>query len=150
MSVTILDANGDEVEVLTIADLVAVVSTAALQGTGNTALSSILAALQPATVRAGANYQSVPASQTAVALGANGGALGDRIDTITIIPANLNPGVVQIKDGSDTAITIFAGGAGSVTNLVERQLYLSAVSKTGIWQITTGADVSVLVTGDLT
>jgi hypothetical protein len=121
-----------------------------LQGTGNTALSSILAALQPATVRAGANYQSVPASQTAVALGANGGALGDRIDTITIIPANLNPGVVQIKDGSDTAITIFAGGAGSVTNLVERQLYLSAVSKTGIWQITTGADVSVLVTGDLT
>lgn len=48
MSVSILDSDGNEVDVLTLADLIAVVATAARQDTGNASLAALVALLPPA------------------------------------------------------------------------------------------------------
>ena len=92
-------------------------------------------------------YETVAASQTAQVLGTTG-AVGDIISHLIVTPASLDAGAVQIKDGSDTAITVFAGGTGSVTSLVPFPIPVMAVSKKGAWQITTGANVSVLAVGN--
>lgn len=100
---------------------------------------------------AGGVYQAVAAGQTAKALGRDGGKLNDVLEGILVVPATTSPGAVQIKDGADTAITVFAGGASSVSNLVSFYLPLGGIkSKTGAWQITTGSDVSVVAAGRFT
>lgn len=99
----------------------------------------------------GGRYKAVAASQTASALGTDGGKLGDVLDGILVVPATTSPGAVQIKDGSDTAITVFAGGANSVSNLVPFFLPLCGIkSKQGAWQVTTGTNVSVIASGRFT
>src|SRR5258708_31313934 len=55
-------------------------------------------------------YQAVAASQANAALGPGGGAAGDYLSHVTIVPANTNPGAVTIADGGGSAITLFAGG----------------------------------------
>lgn len=100
-------------------------------------------------VPAGLGYQAVPASQTAQALGT--GAVGDLLSSITYIPATTAAGIVQIKDGADTAITLFVGGGTTaLTDLRPVTIPLIAKSKTGAWQVTTGANVSVLAVGKFT
>jgi hypothetical protein len=94
-------------------------------------------------------YETVAASQTDQALGASG-ATGDYLASVWIIPANVNPGIVQIQDGAGTAITIFAGGTDSVSSLHPFSVNLGIYSAAGAWSITTGADVSVLATGNFT
>ena len=96
--------------------------------------------------KSGKQYATVAASQTAAALSATG-ATGDYLEIVWIVPATTSPGVVAIKDGGDTAITIFTGGASSVLDLRPQPVPLGINSKTGGWQITTGANVSVVATG---
>lgn len=98
------------------------------------------------TLRNFGNYETVAASQTAQALGATGNA-GDYLLGLLIVPATTSPGAVAIKDGSAAAITVFAGGASSLTELKPIWIPLKAVSANGAWQITTGANVSVVATG---
>lgn len=93
-------------------------------------------------------YETVAASQTAQVMGA-GGAKGDFIAGMTIIPATTSPGAVTLIDGS-TSITVFAGGASSVSNLVPFYVPLNIKSLTGPWKITTGANVSVIPSGKFT
>jgi hypothetical protein len=97
----------------------------------------------------GLTYNTVAAGQTAQALtGGNGGAVGDTLECLTIIPAAANCGAVSIKDGSGTAITLFAGGGTSaLQSLAPINIELYAISTNGPWQITTGANVSVIATG---
>lgn len=95
------------------------------------------------------HYETVAASQTAQALGATG-AVGDYLEKVIIVPATTSPGVVQIKDGSGTAITIFTGGATSVADLKPFAVNVGALSTAGAWQITTGAAVSAIGVGDFT
>lgn len=95
------------------------------------------------------DYETVAASQTTQTLGPVG-KQGDYIEHLIIIPASLSPGAVAIKDGADTAITVFAGGASSLTELKPIVIPLKARSRTGAWQITTGANLSVLVVGSFT
>lgn len=90
----------------------------------------------------------VAASQTDYTLQTSVGALGDRIESITIRPVTTSPGAVSIKDGGGTAITLFTGGASSVGDLSPRPIYLNWVSIVGAWTMTTGANVEVLVSGD--
>jgi hypothetical protein len=98
----------------------------------------------------GGHYETVAASQTDQALGATG-ATGDCLAGLTIIPANLNPGAVQVKDGSGSAVTIFTGGTGSVSSLVPFFVYLGNSRSTGgAWKVTTGASVSVWASGRFT
>lgn len=100
-------------------------------------------------VTSGTDYETVAASQTDQALGATG-KLGDLLAGILIVPATTSPGAVAIQDGTDSAITVYAGGASSITELNPVWLPLGIRSKTGAWQVTTGANVSVIAAGNFT
>lgn len=96
-----------------------------------------------------AEHEEVAASQSDQVMGATG-ALGDFLGRVLIVPATTSPGVVQIKDGGGSAITIFTGGASSVTSLVPFSVPLNLYSTAGAWKITTGANVSCVVSGNFT
>jgi hypothetical protein len=96
-----------------------------------------------------AEYETVAAGSTDQALGATGGA-SDYLAGVLIIPATTSPGAVSIKDGGGSAITIFAGGATSVSNLVPFFVPLGIKSRTGAWNVTTGANVSAIGVGNFT
>lgn len=100
------------------------------------------------TYPAGREYEACPASATTT-LGA-AGAVGDDLDHIIIVPGTTSPGAVSIKDGSDTAIVVFAGGASSVATLHSWTLAIGMKSRTGAWQIVTGTNVTVLPAGNFT
>lgn len=93
-------------------------------------------------------YETVAASQTAQVLGATGAA-GDYLAGVLIVPATTSPGNVIILD-SATSITIFAGGASSVSNLVPFMVPLGMTSVSGAWKITTGTNVSCIGIGNFT
>lgn len=94
-------------------------------------------------------YQVVAASQTNAVLGSTG-ATGDYLADILVVPTTTSPGNVQLKDGSGTAFTVFAGGASSLSNLVPFPIYIGAKSTSGAWQVTTGAGLSVVANGAFT
>ncbi len=96
-----------------------------------------------------ASYETVAAGQTDQAMGATG-ATGDYLKAILIIPATTSPGVVSIKDGGGSAITIFTGGATSVADLKPFSVPLGLTSLAGAWKVTTGANVSAIGTGQFT
>lgn len=91
-------------------------------------------------------YETVAASQTDQVIGVNGAA-GNILANIIIVPATTSPGAVQIKDGAGSAITVFTGGATSVADLTPIVIPINAISTSGAWKITTGANVSVIATG---
>ena len=94
-------------------------------------------------------YETVAASQTAQVIG-GAGSIGDYMHSLLIIPATTSPGAVAIKDGADTAVTVFTGGASSLSNLVPFMIPLMMKSRTGAWAVTTGADVSAIAVGRFT
>jgi hypothetical protein len=105
---------------------------------GVTKLNSIAKAVE-------GDYETVAASQTAQVLGGTG-ASGDFISHILVVPATTSPGNVLLLDNA-TSITVFAGGASSVTNLVPFVIPLNLYSVSGALKITTGANVSVVAVG---
>jgi hypothetical protein len=88
----------------------------------------------------------VAASQTAVVLQSSTGAIGDYVSGILVIPTSTSPGNVILIDNA-TSITVFTGGASSITNLVPFFIPLGAVSRNGAWKITTGVNLSVVAVG---
>jgi hypothetical protein len=94
------------------------------------------------------DYETVAASQTNQVLGATGGT-GDYLAGVLIVPATTSPGNVIILDNA-TSITIFTGGASSVSNLVPFMVPLGMLSVSGSWRITTGANVSAVGIGNFT
>jgi hypothetical protein len=92
---------------------------------------------------------TVAASQSDSILGASG-AKGDRLDSILIVPATTSPGAVSLRDGVGTAVTLFAGGASSVSTLIPFPVYIGETSRGGPWKVTTGSNVSVVATGNFT
>jgi hypothetical protein len=117
-------------------------ATSALQSTGNTSMANIEAATF------GVEYETVAASATAQVLGATG-ATGDLIKGVLIIPATTSPGSVTLLDNA-TSITIFTGGASSVSNLVPFMVPLGIKSVSGAWKITTSTNVSCIAVGNFT
>jgi hypothetical protein len=99
-------------------------------------------------VAGASDYETVAASQTAQVLGATG-ASGDLLVGLLIVPATTSPGNVIILDNA-TSITVFAGGASSLTELKPLWVPLGAKSVSGAWKITTGANVSVIAVGAFT
>lgn len=95
------------------------------------------------------NYETVAASQAAQVMGGTG-AVGDFLSSVLIVPATTSPGAVQITDGAGAAITIFAGGANSVSNLAPIFVGLGYTSTSGAWKITTGLNVSAIGGGKFT
>jgi len=104
--------------------------------------------LPTAAINGGSEYETVAASQTAQVIGATGGT-GDYISHILVIPASTSPGNVLLLDNA-TSITVFAGGASSVSNLVPFVIPLGMKSVSGAWKVTTGANVSCIAVGDFT
>ena len=94
-------------------------------------------------------YETVAASQTDQVMG-GAGAVGDYLEAVLVIPGTTSPGNVLIQDGDDTAITVFTGGATSVSNLVPFSIPLGIYSRTGAWSITTGANVTAIGVGRFT
>lgn len=96
----------------------------------------------------GSEYETVVASATAQVLGPTGAA-GDLISKVVVIPESTSPGNVLLLDNA-TSITLFAGGADSVSNLVPFTIDLGMISVSGAWKITTGANVHVIGIGNFT
>lgn len=92
-------------------------------------------------------YKTVAASQADQVLGSTAGGTGDILSRLIIVPATTSPGAVSIKDGSGSAITVFTGGASSVTTLTPFVVELNVVSTGGAWKVTTGANVSAVAVG---
>jgi hypothetical protein len=114
---------------------------------GNGPVSALTQRVAIADWSAG-EYETVAASQTGQALGATG-ATGDFISGILVVPATTSPGNVLLLDNA-TSITVFTGGASSVTNLVPFFIPLGLISVSGAWKITTGANVSCIGIGNFT
>lgn len=97
----------------------------------------------------GFEYETVAAGQTAQVIGATG-ATGDYIAGVLIVPAVVACGAVTLIDNA-TSITLFVGGGTSA--LVDaKPVYvpLGIKSVSGAWKITTGANVSVIASGNFT
>jgi hypothetical protein len=94
-------------------------------------------------------YETVAASASNQALGPTG-ATGDYLAGVLIVPATTSPGAVSIKDGGGSAITIFTGGASSVSNLVPFYVPLGIKSTAGAWQVSCGTNVSAIGVGNFT
>lgn len=95
------------------------------------------------------DYELVAASQTTQVIGpqsATGStSIGDILEKVIIIPETTGAGTVAIKDGGDTAINIFV--TGTLSDLKTIVVPINARSKSGAWQITTGANVHVIAVG---
>ncbi len=102
----------------------------------------------PLTNIGAGEYETVAASQTAQVLGATGAA-GDYLSGLLVTPATTSPGNVIILDNA-TSITVFVGGASSVSNLVPFFISLGMISVSGAWKVTTGSNVSVIGIGNFT
>jgi len=92
-------------------------------------------------------YFTVAASQTSQVLGAVG-ATGDYLKGIIVVAATTTPGLVTVKDGTTAVISIPAGTATVLPYVT--YVPVGAYSKTGAWNITTGASVSVFAVGQFT
>ena len=95
------------------------------------------------------HYKKIAAGTANGTLGA-APAAGNILASLTIIPATKSPGAVSIKDGAGAAITVFAGGADSVSTLHPFTIPIGAAATGAGWAIVTGADVSVIATGRFT
>ncbi len=95
----------------------------------------------------GRDHETVAASQTDQVLGPTG-APGDILDGMLVVPASLSPGAVSIEYGA-TNITVFAGGTDSLLTLHPFWIELGSIASVGGgWEVTTGANVSVIAVGD--
>ena len=101
-------------------------------------------------INGGSRYQAVAASQTATVLQSSTGAAGDYLSHCDIYPTSTSPGVVTVFDNTNTAANsaiLFAGGASSLSNLAPIPVPVGALSVSGAWKVTTGANVSVVCYG---
>lgn len=137
--------NGDG----TFSEAVAIASTALPTGAATSANQTTeIASLSNLNNFGAGEYETVAASQTAQVLG-GAGAIGDYIAGLLVIPATTSPGNVLLLDNA-TSITVFVGGATSVSNLVPFFIPLGMKSVSGAWKVTTGANVSVIGIGNFT
>jgi len=98
------------------------------------------------------DYETIAASQTAQVMGP--GTLTTKspgsqyLSHLIIVPATTSAGTVAIKDGGDSAINVFVSG--TLPSTQSFVLPIRCVNKTGSWQVTTGAAVSVIAVGRFT
>ena len=96
------------------------------------------------TINGANEYETVAAGVTAQALGSVG-VVGDYLKHLVCVVSTAATAQVQIKDGADSAITVFPNspGGGIGTYIVP----LGLLSRTGAWQVTTAAGVAVVAVG---
>lgn len=94
------------------------------------------------------DYETVAASQSGQALGPRSNGTynkGDILERLIIIPATTAAGTVSIQDGGGTSITVF--NTGTLPDLKPIVVEIGAMSVSGSWLVTTGANVSVIGVG---
>lgn len=91
-------------------------------------------------------YETVAASQTAVALGATG-ATGDYLSHVVIQPTTTSPGTVTILDNATVIFTFTTTTLGDLRPIT---VPFGALSTSGAWKVTTGANVTATAFGDFT
>lgn len=89
-------------------------------------------------------YEHVAASQTLQVLGGTGAA-GDYLHRLVCTVSTAATALVQIKDGTNTTHTVLPNSPGGGIGVYN--IELNAVSRSGAWQVTTGAGVEVLAIG---
>ena len=89
-------------------------------------------------------YETVAASQTAQALGATGAA-GDYLSHVVLQPTTTAPGTCIIYDNA-TEILRFT--TTTLTDLRPIVLPVNAVSVSGAWKVTTGANITATAFGN--
>lgn len=103
------------------------------------------------------DYVAVAASTTKGSLGTGSKVIdGDILMNVLIIPATTSPGAVTVFDGAGgSGMIIFPGGATSVADLKPIYVQLNIRAKNAAanasgprWLMSTGANVSVIATGD--
>lgn len=97
-------------------------------------------------VVASQSYAEVLASQTNSVLGSTG-ATGDFLDSLLINPGTTTPGNVSLIDGTTTVATF---SFGTLVDTRPFTVQWGAVSATGPWKVTTGANVSLTAFGNFT
>ena len=137
---------------VTNASLATTVTTLPALPTGSNTIGNV--GLAPSTSMlghvGGTDYKGVGASATNTVLGATGAA-GDYLGGVLIIPGTTAAGAVSVKDGALTAISVFAGGGTTpLISLIPFFVPLGVKSVDGGWQVTTGANVTVVGVGDFT
>ncbi len=92
-------------------------------------------------------YVTVAASQTNQVIQSSAGAAGDYLDRVLVIPATTAPGVVTISDNAGAVVSYPGGGTTALLTLTPFTIPIGAVSRSGAWKITTGANVSCVAVG---
>lgn len=155
-TITVLDSAGATQTVNTLPALGQAAQAGSLPVALSTTDSTNLATIAtnsslttPSAVEGPGGYETVAASQTSQVLGSTG-AVGDYLSHLTVIPTTTSPGAITIQDGTNTAITVFAGGASSISNLAPFAIPLGMTSTNGAWKVTTGAGLSAIGIGKFT
>jgi hypothetical protein len=92
-------------------------------------------------------YVTVAASQTDQVIQSSTGAAGDYMDHVVVVPNTTAGGLVTIKDNA-TALISYPGATGTaLLTLTPFVIYVGAVSRSGAWKITTGANTSCVAVG---
>lgn len=92
------------------------------------------------------SYETVAASQTDQVIGPTGAA-GDLLErVICVVTTSGANGIVSIKDGSGSAISIVPASAPLGVHVVE----LGIRSSSGAWKVTTGSAATAIAVGDFT
>ena len=93
------------------------------------------------------DYELIAASQTTQIMGPDtiSTKTGQILEKLIIVPETTAAGTVAIKDGAGTAINVFV--AGTLSDLHTIVIPINAISTTGSWQVTTGANVHVIAVG---
>lgn len=99
---------------------------------------------------AGVEYETVAAGQTAQVLGGSSATtnVGDYLEGLVCVVSTAATSAVQIKDGGDSAITVLPNNVGGGVGTY--YVPLGLLSRTGSWQVTTGAGVAVIALGSFT
>lgn len=130
------------------------------------AAASLIGTLNVAVTNANGNGRALPGNSAPVVLNSQTyttcaasattilgttGATGDYLDGVLIIPGTAAAGIVQLKDGTGAAFTIFAGGGvTALPTLAPFYVAIGAISKGGAggWQVITNANVTALAIGN--
>jgi hypothetical protein len=103
----------------------------------------------PVSVRSGRDnleYEIVAASQTAQVIGATGAA-GDYLSHVIFYPATTGAATSIVLDN---AIEVAKYTAGTLADLRPIIIPVNAVSVSGAWKVTTGANMTATAFGDFT
>lgn len=152
-----VNADGDRVNAWFLrngAQTVAITAAGALVGATSNALDVNIKSGNPTSIAVTGMdkfttgyYVSVAASQTDSVIQSSAGAAGDYLEGVLVIPATTAAGVVTIKDNATTLISYAGGGTTALLTLTPFFIPVGAVSRSGAWKVTTGANVSILAIG---